>query len=119
MRQNKKDPNDRVSSGSPKLSIEAHENMMISLATSLAEKQLREGTASAQVITHYLRLGTTREKLEQEKLHKENSLLDAKTRSLGDVAEIKQMYEEAIQAFKGYRGHIFDEEDYDEDPDLY
>lgn len=119
MRQAKKVGEEPRNSGPPKLSIEAHENMMISLATSLAEKQLREGTASAQVITHYLKLGTTREKLEQEKLHRENSLLEAKTKSLGDTAEVKRLYDEAISAFKGYRGHIFDEDDYDEDSDLY
>ena len=56
----------------PALSPEARENQMISLAVDLAEKQLIEGTASSQVITHFLKLGTTKAELEKEKLRKEN-----------------------------------------------
>ena len=59
----------------PALTPEARENQMISLAVDLAEKQLIEGTASSQVITHYLKLGTMNHKLELEKLKKENELL--------------------------------------------
>ena len=61
----------------PALTPEARENQLIYLATDLAEKQLREGTASSQVITHYLKLGSTKEKLEREKLAEENNLLRA------------------------------------------
>ena len=55
----------------PALTPEARENQLISLAVDLAEKQLQEGTASSQVITHYLKLGSTKEKIEKEILEKQ------------------------------------------------
>lgn len=63
----------------PALTPEARENQMISLAVDLAEKQLMEGTASSQVITHYLKLGSTKERIEKEILEKQKELIDAKT----------------------------------------
>ena len=68
--------------GRPALSPEARENQMISLAVDLAEQQLRDGAASSQVITHFLKLATTKAQLEKEKLMKENELLAAKTEAL-------------------------------------
>lgn len=88
----------------PGLTPEARENQMISLAVDLAEQQLREGTASSQVITHYLKLGSTREKLERERLEEENRLLKAKTKALQDASEIKVLYEEALKAMRNYGG---------------
>lgn len=82
---------------------EARENQLISLAVDLAEKQLAEGTASAQVITHYLRLGTTRERLEKEKLERENELLRAKTEALESGKRLEELYSEAMRAMKSYR----------------
>ena len=61
----------------PALTPEARENQMISLAVDLAEKQLMEGTASSQVITHYLKLGSTKERIEKEILEKQKQLIDA------------------------------------------
>lgn len=66
----------------PALTPEARENQMISLAVDLAEKQLREGTASSQVITHFLKLGSSKEKLEKEILEKQKEMITAKTESL-------------------------------------
>lgn len=107
---------DNKSSGkrrrAPATTLEGRENQMISLAVDLAEQQLREGTASAQVITHYLKLGTTKERLEKEKLEKENELLKAKTESLQSSKRIEELYEEAIKAMQIYSGN---EEYYDED----
>lgn len=88
----------------PALTPEARENQMISLAVDLAEKQLIEGTASSQVITHYLKLGTMNHKLELEKLEKENELLKAKTESLQSSARIEELYTKAMEAFSDYRG---------------
>ena len=88
----------------PALSPEARENQLISLAVDLAEEQLREGTASSQVITHYLKLGSTREKLERERLEEENKLLKAKTKALENVEEIKVLYEQALKAMRTYGG---------------
>ena len=90
----------------PGKSVEARENQLISLAVDLAEKQLREGTASSQVITHFLKLGSTKEKLELEKLKKENELLVAKTESLQSAKRVEELYAKAMDAFKGYRSSI-------------
>ena len=89
----------------PALSPEARENQMIALAIDLAEKQLIEGTASSQVITHFLKLGTTKTELEKEKLRKENSLLETKAKSIQSADDAKIRYEEAIKAMRNYGGY--------------
>lgn len=88
----------------PALTPEAREGQMISLAVDLAEQQLRDGTASSQVITHFLKLGSTREKLEKERLEEENRLLKAKTKMLENAEEVKVLYEEALRAMRNYSG---------------
>lgn len=88
----------------PALTPEARENQLIYLATELAEKQLRDGTASSQVITHYLKLGSTKERLEQEILKENKKLLNAKTKALADAADMKELYAAAIAAMKKYSG---------------
>lgn len=95
----------------PALTPEARENQMISLAVDLAEKQLIEGTASSQVITHYLKLGTMNHKLELEKLEKENALLKAKTESLQSAQHIEELYANAIKAMQSYSGNEGSEDD--------
>lgn len=89
----------------PPLTPEAKENQLIFLATELAEKQLREGTASSQVITHYLKLGSSKEKLEKEILEENKKLLAAKTQALADAADMKVLYAEAIKAMRKYSGN--------------
>lgn len=99
----------------PALSPEARENQMISLAVDLAEKQLQEGTASSQVITHFLKLGTTKAQLEKEKIEHENELLKAKTESLQSAQRVEELYSKAISAMRRYGGlgdEEYDEEDY-------
>ena len=87
------------------MSVEARENQMIALAVDLAEKQLMEGTASSQVITHYLKLGSTKERLEKEMMEEQKKLLKAKTEALESAAEIKELYENALSAMREYSGH--------------
>lgn len=86
---------------------------MISLADQLAERQLREGTASAQVITHYLKLGSSRERLEQQKLQTEHRLAEAKIEQIANLAKQEELFEQAIRAMKRYQGG------YNEPPDAY
>jgi hypothetical protein len=74
----------------------------MALAYDVAEEQLRNKTASSQVITHFLKLATAREKLEQERLKKENQLLEAKTKAIESGEHMEELYSNAIQAFKGY-----------------
>lgn len=88
----------------PALTPEARENQLIFLAIELAEKQLREGTASSQVITHYLKLGSTKEKLEREILTEQKKLITAKTEALESSKKVEELYAEAITAMKGYSG---------------
>lgn len=88
----------------PATTPEARENQMISLAVDLAEQQLRDGTASSQVITHFLKMGSTKEKLEREKLEEENKLLKAKTKAYENADEIKELYSKALKAMRNYSG---------------
>lgn len=88
----------------PALTPEARENQLISLATDVAEKQLREGTASSQVITHYLKLGSTKERIEKEILEKQKALIEAKTEALQSAKRIEELYTKAMEAFKEYKG---------------
>lgn len=91
--------------GRPALDPEARENQMIALAVDLAEQQLRNGTASSQVITHFLKLGTTKAELEKEKLKKENKLMEAKTKAIESAEEMKIVAENAIKAMREYQGY--------------
>lgn len=83
---------------------EIREHQLISLAVDLAEKQLSEGTASSQVITHYLKLASTKEALEKEKLRQENELLRARTDSLKSAKNVEILYKEALAAMRTYSG---------------
>lgn len=87
----------------PMLTPEAQESYMINLAVKCAERQLKDGTASSQVITHYLKLATKERELETEKLRNENALLEAKTKSLESAKHIEELYAEAMAAMKSYR----------------
>ena len=95
----------------PALTPEARENQMISLAVDLAEQQLREGTASSQVITHYLKLGSTKERIEKEILEKQKELISAKTENLKSMQKIEELYDNAINAMRKYNGQG-DNDDY-------
>lgn len=77
---------------------------MISLAIELAEKQLMEGTASSQVITHFLKLGSTKEKIEKEILVKQKDLITAKTEQIQSQKRIEELYGDALNAMRRYSG---------------
>lgn len=94
----------------PAMSIEARENQLISLSMDVAEQQLRAGTASAQVITHFIKLGTVSAQLEKEKLARENLLLEAKVESMKSSRSSEETYQEVIKSMMEYSGHGGDEE---------
>lgn len=96
----------------PALTVEARENQLISAAIDLAEKQILDGTASPSVLVHYLKLGSTRTKLENEKLKNENELLKAKSEKIESEKDNLKLYEDALKAFRGYRGS--DDDDIEE-----
>lgn len=97
-------------SNNPTMSPEARENQIISEAMNEAERQIMEGTASSQVITYFLKLGSSKERLEKEKLQSENKLLLAKVEALKSAAKIEELYQDAVKAFSSYRGSPSEEE---------
>ena len=98
----------------PAMTEEGRENQLIALATDLVEQRLRNGTASSQETVHFLKLGSQKNKLELEKLKKENELLVAKTEALQSAKKSQELFEEAIKAFGIYTGNNSDEENEDE-----
>ena len=88
----------------PALTPEARENQLIALAVDLVEQRLLDGTASSQETTHFLKLGSMRNRLEMEKLEEENRLLKAKTESIQSQKKSEELFLEAINAFKSYSG---------------
>lgn len=96
----------------PALTPEAREQQLANLAMNVAEQQLLDGTASSQVITHFLRIASTEQQRKMEKLEEENKLLRAKTESLQAAQRTEELFSEAIAAMKLYSGEKTDEEDY-------
>ena len=98
----------------PALTPEARENQLIYLATELAEQQIRDGTASSQIITHYLKLGSSKERIEREILEKQKELISAKTEALQSAKRIEELYSNAIAAMRKYSGNGEVEDESDE-----
>lgn len=98
--------------GRPALTPESRELQLIALAVDLAEQQLRDGTASSQVISHFLKLGSSRAELEREKLASENELLRAKAESLQAQQRQDEMFKAAIEAMRRYQGAGGDSDEY-------
>lgn len=88
----------------PALTQEEREKQMIALAYTQAEKDLMAGKASQSVVLHFLKMGSSRETLEQEKLSKENVLYTAKTEAIRDSKKTEMMYRDAIDAMRLYQG---------------
>ena len=97
----------------PATTPEARENQLIAAAVDLAEQQILSGKASSQVITHFLKLATTREKLEQERIKSENKLLEAKVESLAAAGRVEELYKKALQAMRSYAGVLGPDEEED------
>lgn len=88
----------------PATTPEGREAQLVSMAIDLVEKQIQDGTVSSQVLTHYLKLGSTREKLEQDRLRRENDVLAAKLESMASAKRVEELYEQALNAMKSYAG---------------
>lgn len=95
----------------PALTLEGRENQLIAASYDLAEKRILEGTASSQELTYFLKAGSSKARLELEKLRKENELLRAKTEALEAQVSNEALLEKALKAFRSYRGEDEDEED--------
>lgn len=99
----------------PATTPEAREDEMVSLAHDLAEEQIRNGTASSQVLTHFLKLGSTRERLEQQRLEHENELTRVKIEAIESQKRVEELYMEALTAMRSYAGDLPAPSDEDED----
>ena len=113
----KTQPNSDTKPMRPALNPEMREQQLISLAVDLVEQRLRDGTASAQETTHFLKLASRKAKLEADRAEAELELMRAKTQSIRDQADLKLLYKDAIEAMKRYsgNGHSDEEEkNYDE-----
>ena len=93
----------------PAKTPEERENQLISLALDLAEKQIREGTVSAQVLTHYLKLGTERERLERAKIEADTKVAAAKVKAAAANERLESLYEDALKAMRSYSGQNTEE----------
>ena len=102
---------DSGSGRSPARSPQERENQLIELAVDLTENQLRTGEASAQVITHYLKLGSSRERLEQQRLKNEVALLQTKRETLESEQRTEALIQDAMKAFRIYSGNSPDEQE--------
>lgn len=91
---------------------DGRENQLVNLAVDLAERQLREGTASAQVLSHYLKAGSSREYLEKQRIAMDVELMKAKQEQIASMARIEELYSDAIGAMRAYQGtEVVDQED--------
>ena len=97
-------PSGTVKKMRPALTPEARENQLIALAVDLVEQRLLDGTASSQETTHFLKLGSMKNRLEMEKLQEENKLLRAKTENLQSQKRVEELYTEALNAMRKYAG---------------
>lgn len=98
----------------PATTPDAQESQLIALAIDCAEQQMRDGTATSQLITHFLKLGSSRERLEQERLQLENQFLDAKREALASQKRVEEMYADALNAMRSYSGQDPVEETFDD-----
>lgn len=96
---------------SPALTPEARENQLISLAMDLVEQRLLDGTATSQETTFFLKLGSSKEKIEKEILEKQKALIDAKTESLQAAKRIEELYSNALDAMKRYSGQSYEDDE--------
>lgn len=96
--------------GRPARTDQGRESQLVSLTYDLAEKQLIEGTASSQIMTHFLKYGSAREQLEREKLESENALLKSKVEQLASAKRVEELYSSALNAMRAYAGQEPEEE---------
>lgn len=99
----------------PATSPEQREGQLISKASDLAEEQIESGTASSQVITHFLKLGSSRERLEQERIRHENELMEVKKEAMAGQKRVEELYMSALDAMRSYSGAAPQDADVDED----
>lgn len=111
----KQDSKAGVKQRRPATTQEARERQLISDAYDLAEKQIADGTVSAQVLSHFLKLGSEREKLEREKLKLEARVLTSRAEQIDSGKRMEELYGQAIEAMREYGGHVSPHDEYYDD----
>lgn len=99
----------------PALTPESREDQLVALAINLAEEQLLAGTASSQVISHFLKIGSTKERIEKEILKEQKDLIKAKTEALKSEKRVEELYAEALNAMRRYSGQQVNDNNEDEE----
>lgn len=89
----------------PATTPEGRENQLISLAMDLAEQRLRKGTASSQEVTHFLKLGSSKDRIEKEILEEQRKLIVAKTDAIQSAKRVEELYANALDAMRNYSGN--------------
>jgi hypothetical protein len=112
VRGSQKEPESKRPRRPPATTSEGRENQLNALAYDLAEKQLTDGTASAQVISHFLKMGSTREALEQQRIRHENELLRVKAESIAKAEDMEKLYRGALDAMRSYKSSDTSEDDH-------
>lgn len=92
-------------SRSPARTPEAREDELAAYAYDLAEEQIRSGTASSQVITHFLKAGSRRERMEQQRMEHEIELMQVKKEQLEGQKKVEELYVSALEAMRSYQGY--------------
>lgn len=88
----------------PATTLEGREEQLIAAAMDLVERRIHEGTASAQETVHFLKLGSVRNQLEQDKLRSENEVLKTRVKEAESRQGSEAMLARALAAFRGYSG---------------
>lgn len=91
-------------SSKPASSPKERENQLIAKAYDLAEERIMNGTATSQEVCFFLKLGSSKEQLEQKLLDTQVELAKAKAQALRDTKDIKELYETAQKAMLVYQG---------------
>ncbi len=104
-----------VSSDPPAMTVQDREDQLIALAYDVAEERLRDRSASNQLIAEIMKLGTTKERLQKEKLQRENEMLKVKAEAMESQKRTEELYEEAIKAMRSYSGFGGDDIDADKE----
>ncbi len=102
------EPLNSTPSSRPAMTPEARENQLISMAYDLAERRIMEGTASDTMLTHFLKMGSTKERVEKEILERQKDLVTAKTEALQSARRVEELYGQAIEAMRRYSGQFGD-----------
>lgn len=108
------EPDNRKRGSAPATNPQARENQLISLAYDAAETQIRSGKATSQLLTHFLKLGTEREKLERDRIAAQVTLDKAKIESMESAKRVEELYGAAIAAMRAYAGQDEIQDDYEE-----